>query len=137
MIRHRKAFTLIEVLVSVLILSGAIVYILNVYNRNHEQILYIAGRNAHALEDSLFLSTESLDYHKSEKNAYDILRQSVKIDDFDSRKALKSVKRSIFIPESIRIVPEEETEGTSATIDKIMLKGDYSSIYYHFKMNSF
>jgi len=49
----QPAFTLIEVLVSVLILSGTIVYALKIHSQNHEQIVYISERSKLSLQDSL------------------------------------------------------------------------------------
>ncbi len=134
----RPAFTLIEILVSVLILSGAIVYVLKVHSQNHEQIVYVTERNRHALEDSLFLGKEVLRYHKSEKNAYDLLQNSgLKVDKFESRKILKALKRQITIPEPITLLPDEEAQGPAATVDQILIKDTYSSRYYRFKIQTF
>jgi prepilin-type N-terminal cleavage/methylation domain-containing protein len=133
----RPAFTLIEILVSVLILSGTIVYVLQVHSQNHEQIVYISERNKHAMEDSLFLTPDVLRYHKSEKSAYDLLQDRMHVEKFESRKILKALKRHIFIPETITIAPEEEMEGPAAVIDEIKLKGTYSSSYFRFKINTF
>jgi prepilin-type N-terminal cleavage/methylation domain-containing protein len=133
----RPAFTLIEVLVSVLILSTSIVYVLNIHSQNHEQIIYISERNKHALEDSLYLDSNVLRYHKDEKNAYDLLQNTLKVDDFQSRKILKNIKRNIFIPEAIHLTPEEETGGPAATINEIKIKGTYPSTYFRFQIQSF
>ena len=133
----RKGFTLIEILVSVLILSGAIFYVLQVHTQNHEQIVYISERNKKTLEDSLFLTTDTLQYHKEEKSAYDLLTNHFRVDNFESRQILKKTKRNIFIPEEIKIVPQEEMQGPAATVNEIKLKGEYSSSYFRFKIQSF
>jgi len=134
----RPAFTLIEILISVLILSTSIVYILKIYGQNHEQIVYITQRNAHALEDSLFLGKDVLRYHKEEKSAYDLIEREIKVDNFESRKILKNIKRTIFIPEPITLSPEEEGDETpAAVINEIKLKGDYASTYFRFDLQSF
>jgi prepilin-type N-terminal cleavage/methylation domain-containing protein len=132
----RPAFTLIEILVSVMILSGAIVYVLKVHSQNHEQIAYIVERNKHALEDSLFLTDKILRYHKSEKSAYDLLQDELKVDKFESRKILKEMKREIYIPQPINLLPDEETEGPAAIIREIKIKGVYSSSYFRFELQS-
>ncbi len=134
----RPAFTLIEILISVLILSTSIVYILKIYGQNHEQIVYITQRNAHALEDSLFLGKDVLRYHKEGKSAYDLIEREIKVDDFESRKILKNIKRTIFIPEPITLAPEEEGDETpAALINEIKLKGNYASTYFRFDLQSF
>ena len=134
----RPAFTLSEILISVLILSGAIVYVLKVHSQNYEQIVYISERNRHALEDSLFLGKEVLRYHQSEKNAYDLLQNSgFKVDKYESRKILKALKRQITIPEPIALMPDEEAQGPAATVDRILIKDTYSSRYFRFKIQTF
>ncbi|HFS82637.1 MAG TPA: hypothetical protein ENK71_01580, partial [Epsilonproteobacteria bacterium] len=75
----RPAFSIIEVLVSVVILSTSIIYILKIHDNQREEILYLTERNKRTLEDSLFLSNDTLNYHKEEKNAYELLRKSFKI----------------------------------------------------------
>ena len=138
--RQRPAFTLIEILISVLILSTSIVYILKIYEQNHEQAVYISQRNTHALQDSLFLTKGTLKYHKDEKNAYDLLSNQFKVDELKSRKILKDISRKIFIPETERITADGEagiSGGPAAEVDEIKLKGDFSSSYFHFKIDSF
>jgi len=127
----RPAFTLIEILVSVLILSGSIVFVLKIYSQNHEQIVYITERNKHALEDSLFLSQRTLQYHKEEKSAYDLLRPNIKIDKYESRQILEKITRHIYIPEQTLLLSEEDGDEPKATMDEIKLKGEFSSSYFH------
>jgi len=119
-----------------MILSGAIIYVLKVHSQNHEQIAYIVERNKHALEDSLFLTDKVIQYHKSEKSAYDLLQDDLKVNDFKSRKILKEMKRKIFIPQPINLLPEEEAEGPAAIIREIKIKGVYSSAYFRFELQS-
>ncbi len=133
----RRGFTLIEILVSVLILSGAIVYVLKVHEQNHEQIVYISERNKKTLEDSLFLADKTKQYHKDTKSAYDLVSEYFRVDKFESRELLKKSERSIFIPEEIQIVPQEEMQGPAATVNEFKLKGEYSSTYFRFKINTF
>lgn len=139
--KHRTAFTLIEILISVLIISTSIVYILKIYSQNHEQIIYISGRNKQALEDSLFLTDRVLNYNKEEKSAYDILNETFLIDDFQSKNLLKTQKRKIIIPEPIRLSADEEesnSEGMpAALIHEVTLKNNYTSSYFHFELQSF
>jgi prepilin-type N-terminal cleavage/methylation domain-containing protein len=132
----RPAFTLIEVLISVLIISGSIVYALQIHSQNHEQILYISERAKLSLQDSLFVADDALSYHKDEKEAYDVIRRYFKIDDLESRKILKSISRTYYIPEPVQLGSGEE--GTpGAVIEEIKMKDKYSSSYYHFKINAF
>ena len=130
------AFTLIEVLVSVVILSGSIVYALRIHSQNHEQIVYISERAKLSLQDSLFLGEDTLSYHKDTKSAYDILQRYFRIDERKSRKILQEIEREYYIPESIKLA--EDAEGIpSATINEIKIKDKFSSSYFHFKINTF
>jgi len=132
----RPAFTLIEILISVLILSGTIVYALKIHSQNHEQIVYISERNKLSLQDSLFVAEDALKYHKDTKTAYDIIEKHFKVDDRKSREILKKISREYFIPEQIQLMAEGEIT-PSAVIDEIKIKDQFSSFYFHFKINSF
>lgn len=133
----RPAFTIIEILVSVIILSFAIIFVLKVHTDNQEQIVYISERNKLSLEDSLYLSPNILRHHKDSKSAYDLVERFFKIKEQESREILKKNERDIFIPEEITILPPPEIQGPTATVNEIMLKGQHSSIYHRFKLGSF
>lgn len=129
---QRLAFTIIEVLISVIILSGAIVFALKIHSQNREQILYISERNQHALEDSLFTGYESLKYHKSTKNSYEVLQKTFKISNYESRAILKKISRQLFIPPAVNILPPDESGGFSAKVEEIDMKDTYSTSFFHF-----
>jgi len=133
----RPAFTIIEILISVIIISFGIIFVLQVHSDNHEQIVYISERNKHSLQDSLYLSPNILQYHKDNKTAYDILERHFKIKEQQSREILKKNSRDIYIPEEIKIIPPPETPGPTAIVNEIKLKGSHSSIYWRFKIQSF
>ena len=125
-----------EILISVIIISVSIVYVLKLHSQNHEQIVYISERNKLSLQDSLFLTDDVIKYHKERKEAYEVLEKHFKVKELNSRELLKKNARDIFIPEPIKILPVEGY-GPTAIIDEIMLKGKHSSIYYHFKISNF
>lgn len=133
----RPAFTIIEILISVIIISLAIIPVLKVHTSSHEQIVYITERNKRALQDSLYLSSNILNYHQDTKTAYDILGNFFKIKELESREILKKNRRDIFIPEEIKIIPLPEQGGPTAIVNEIMLKDKHSSNYYHFKLEAF
>ena len=133
----RAGFTIIEVLISVVIISFSIIYVLKLHSSNHEQIVYISQRNNHALEDSLFLTKNILREHKETKSAYAILEQHIKIKKDLSRAMLKKSKRSIYIPEEIQILPPPDIPGPTAIVNEVKIKGDYPSIYWHIKITGF
>ena len=133
----RPAFTIIEILVSVIIISFSIIYVLKIHTSNHEQIVYISERNKRSLEDSLYLTRNILRHHKDTKSADDILSKYFRIKELDSRDILKKNERSIYIPEEIRIVPPPDRRGPTALVNEVKLKGKHSSVYWHFKITSF
>lgn len=133
----RPAFTIIEILISVIIISYSIVYVLKIHSTNHEQIVYLSERNKRSLEDSLYLTKSILKQHKEEKTAYELLQREFQIKEDKSREILKKNMRSIYIPEEITIVPPPERPGPTAIVNEVKLKGEHSSIYWHFKIVSF
>ena len=133
----RPAFTIIEILISVIILSLAIVPVLKVHTDNREQIIYISERNKRALQDSLYVDTAILRQHKETKTAYEILEGSFKIKDLESREILKKNSREIYIPEEIKITPLPEQGGPTAIVNEVMLKDKHSSNYYFFTLDAF
>ena len=130
----RPAFTIIEILVSVLILSVSITYILQIHSSNHEQIVYISERNKHVLEDSLYLNREALKYHNDEKSAYDLIERDVRVKEFESRDILKKTERKLLVPEEIIILPPPDIPGPTTIAQEVILKGDYNGNYWHFKV---
>ena len=133
----RPAFTIIEILISVIIISFAVIFVLKVHTDNQEQIVYISERNKRSLQDSLYLSTNILKHHQDNKSAYEILEKLFKIKALESREVLKKNSRDIFIPEEIRIIPPQDLPGPTTIVNEVMLKDKHSSIYYHFKLESF
>ena len=133
----RPAFTIIEILISVIIISFSIIYVLKIHTSNHEQIIYISERNKRSLEDSLYLTMNILKHHQDTKTADDILAKYFKIKEFDSRDILKKNVRSIYIPEEIRIIPPPDIPGPTAVVNEVKLKGEHSSVYWHIKRVSF
>ena len=137
MLHSRPAFTIIEILVSVIILAFSIVFVLRIHSDNAEQIVYLSERNKLSLQDSLYLTTNILRHHKHSKTAKEILERHVRIKTSESRDVLKKNTRDIFIPEQLRIVPPPEGRGPTALVNEIKLKDKHSSVYWHFRILSF
>ena len=134
----RRAFTLIEILVSIVIISMSILFVLKIHTSNREYIIYLSERNKHALQDSLFLTENVLRYHKSKKTAYDILARNMKVKEDESRQILKKYERSIYIPEEIRITPPPPPRrGPRANVNEVKLKGQHASHYWHVDIKKF
>ena len=131
------AFTLIEILVSVLILSGSIVYALKIHSQNYAQIHYISERGKLSLQDSLFLAEDATRYNKDVKEAYDVLHRYFKVHKDKSREILKKIKREYEIPDPIVLSSDEEGGMPAATIQSITIKDKYASHYFHFNLNGF
>jgi hypothetical protein len=132
----RPAFTIIEILISVIIISVSIVYVLKLHSQNQEQIVYISERNKLSLQDSLFLTDDVIRYHKENKTAYEVLQKHFKIKTLESRELLKKSSRDFFIPEPVKIMPVVEF-GPTAIVEELKMKDKYSSFYFHFKITNF
>ena len=87
-----RGFTLMEILVSVLLISIVILGIAKIRERNIEISRYIAGRMQQELSNTLFLKKEFLPYNRREKNAYDLWR-GMGIDKLRTRELLRNQKR--------------------------------------------
>ena len=133
----RPAFTIIEILISVIIISLAIIPVLKIHTENHAQIVYISERNKRALQDSLYLSSNIFQHHQDSKTAYEILERSFKINELESRDILKKSSRDVFIPEEIKVTAVEEQGGPAVIVNEVMLKDKHSSYYYHFSLEGF
>ena len=131
----KKAFTLIEVIVSVIIVSIVVVGALKLQSQNSDMANYLLKRGNAELDNSLFLTKRVERYDKSEKNAYEILVDEFKIKDDDSRQLLKKIVKKINITEEAPIPIESEEMGVLFTFysHEILLNGEYPSRYYTFK----
>ncbi len=133
----RPAFTIIEILISVIIISFSIIYVLKIHSSTRNQIVYISERNKLAFEDSLYLTDKVLKYNKDKKSAYSLIEDDIRVKKLDSREILKKSKRDINIPEEIDIKPPMNMHGPTAIINEIMLKGEHSAIFWHFHLKDF
>ncbi len=132
----RKAFTLIEVLVAVMILSMSIIYVLQIHSQNREQIIYIADKGKQSFQDSIFMIDNTNKFHKKEKDAYEILRTHFNVNKSESVQILKGIKRNFFNPEPITLGEGQGDESLpSATLQETILKNTFSSSFYHLKQH--
>jgi len=136
MYKQRSAFTIIEVIISVIILSGAIIYVLNIHSNTRDEIEYIMQKDRYTIQDSLFLNNKVLNYHKENKNAYDIIEAKFRVNKMKSREILKNITRDIFIPEEIHLDKDGDMQiPLDIKFQEIKLKDKYSSYYFHFGAN--
>ena len=131
----RPAFTLIEILVSVVILATSIVYVMKIYEQKHAQTVYIIQRNSAALSDSLFLTEDVLRYSKKEKRAYDLLHDTFRNIPDKTGTLLKQTKRNIYVSPPAKLM--EGDDGPNAEVRKIILKDTFNASYHRFKVTGF
>jgi prepilin-type N-terminal cleavage/methylation domain-containing protein len=68
-----KAFTLIEVIMSVIIVSIVVMGAMKLQDKNRDMAIYISQRGNCELDNSLFLTKQAYRYDKDEKDAYALL----------------------------------------------------------------
>lgn len=132
----KKAFTLIEVVISVIIVSIVVMGILKQQSQNSDMAEYLLKQGQSTLNNGLFLTKEAKRYSNDKKNAYDLLTNEFVIKDFESRELLKKIERTINITDDLEIpVSMEEGEAPIFTFytNEILLNEDYPVRYYTFK----
>ena len=127
---RRKAFTIIEVLVSVVLIAIVALGAVKLQQESRTMALYLSDRSKSELSNTLFLGTEVTRYHKDEKDAYTLLSKSFKRLDDQSRTILRESKRNIFISDPISL----SDETLPIELKEVLLKGTYSSRFLQFKI---
>ncbi len=121
----KKAFTIIEIIVSVVIIAIVTLTLAKINRQNANMVDYVTTRLQNELSNTLFLTNEAFKYDKSQKDAYTLLR-GIKIRDEEAKAYLKKLKRKIYIkndiPTAKMIVPIK--------LHAIMLKSEFSTRYY-------
>jgi len=121
----RRGFTLMEILVSVLLIVIVILGIAKIRERSLTMAHYIGVRMQSELSNTLFLKKEFLRYNGRRKNAYDLL-QDMGIERLDAREILRARSRRLGVSDPL---PLEEFS-LPLTIRSFNLKGEFSSTYY-------
>jgi prepilin-type N-terminal cleavage/methylation domain-containing protein len=130
-----NAFTLIEVIMSVIIVSIVVMGALKLQGQNSDMATYLLKRGNSELDNSLFLTERVQRYSKDKKSAYDILADEFTIKEDESRVILKSIKKKINITDEVPIEvgnPETNMKLTFYS-NEILLKGNYPARYYTYK----
>jgi prepilin-type N-terminal cleavage/methylation domain-containing protein len=127
---QQQAFTIIEVLVSVVLISIVALGAVKLQQESRAMALYLSDRSKSELSNTLFLGKEVMRYHKDEKDAYSLISRTFKLTDDTSREILKESKRSIFISDPIKL----SDETLPVKVNEIMLKGNYPSRFFHFEV---
>ncbi len=132
----RRAFTLIEIIMSVIIVSIIVMGAMKLQDRNREMAIYIQQRGNSELDNSLFLTDKVYRYDKSEKDAYELVRDEFNIKDDISRELLKKITKKINITED-KDIPISIEEGSEPIFtfytNEVLLKGKYPARYYNFR----
>jgi len=126
----QKAFTIIEVLVSVVLIAIVALGAVKLQQKSRDMAIYLSDRSKDELSNTLFLGKEAMRYHKEEKDAYSLISGTFRISDTKSREVLEKITRSIFISDPIKL----SDDTLPVTVNEILLKGDYSSRFYRFKV---
>ena len=132
---YKKAFTLIEVLVSVIIVFIVVLGAMQISKQNKNMATYLLKRGSSEIDNSLFLTKKVQRYSNDKKSAYDLLVDEFSIKDFESRDLLKKVEKKINITEALPIPVggEDNTPQFIFYTHEILLNGDYPARYYTFK----
>lgn len=124
----RRGFTIIEIIVSVIIIAMTTLTLAKLSKQNSDMVDYVTTRLKNELSNTLFLHPDALHYDKSRKNAYTILH-SMGIHNDKTKAYLKTLKRKIFtqddIPIKKAIIP--------VTLKAIMLQSSFSTRFYRFE----
>jgi len=89
---NKKAFTLIEVLVSVVILSTVAVLLFEISTNSKNSFSYLSQKASFTTLSSLPLMHNNPKYHNSDKTLFNYIRDEYEIKDDDLRRYLKERK---------------------------------------------
>jgi len=131
-----KGFTLIEVIISVILVSIVVMSAMKLQDRNRDIAIYLSQRGNSELDNSLFLTPKVYKYNKDQRDAYELLRNEFNINNDKSKEVLKKIIKKINITEDkdIPISLEENREPIfTFYTNEILLKGKYPSRYYNFR----
>ena len=132
----KKAFTLIEVIMSVIIVSIVVLGAMQIQEQNTDMSAYLLNRGNSELDNGLFLTKKVQRYSHDKKNAYDMLIDEFSIKDSDSRNILKAIEKTINLTDEEAIpVDNPENGGVLFTFytNEILLNGNYPARYYTLK----
>ena len=121
----RSAFTIIEIIISVVIIAMTTLTLAKISKQNSTMVDYVTNRLKNELSNTLFLHPDAFNYDKSRKDAYTILH-SMGIRNDKTKAYLKTLKRKIYIQEDIpikkMIIP--------VRLNAIMLQSSFSTRFY-------
>ena len=95
--RYKNAFTLIEVIMSVVIVGMIVMGILQQQSQNSDMAEYLLKRGNSALDNGLFLTQKVQGYTNDTKSAYDLLIDEFSIRDLESRDILRKIEKKLIL----------------------------------------
>lgn len=121
----RHGFTLIEVLVSVVILSVVLVGFIKIQNENISIVNNLFAKKISMYENTLFLNDNISFHNKQNIDAYTVLASHFFITNDKAKSALTSIKREI-------IIEKAKDKFNNVTFDTLILKDKNATIKYTF-----
>ncbi len=133
--KHKRAFTLIEVIVAVIIVFIVVLGAMQLSKQNRDMATYLLKRGSSEIDNSLFLTKKVQRYSNDNKNAYDLLVDEFSIKDFESRDLLKKVEKKINVTEALPVPVGGEDDAPQFIfyVNEVLLNGNYPARYYTFK----
>jgi len=126
----QKAFTIIEILISVLLITIVALGAVKMQQESRNLAIYLVDRNKRELSNTLFLIPEIAKYHKDEKDANTLVEKIFSIQEDKAKEALKNTKRNIFVTEPLKLNDDE----LPIELTEILLKGEYPARFMQFKI---
>ena len=125
----RRAFTLIEVIIAVIIIAGSMIYILKLHGNSQREAHYIQRRALSAFEDSLFLTEATRTMRHDQSDAYSLHLRTHRFKRNATVKLLKSIERNI-TSEDVPFSSHEEAVSIPVHTIETFLSHRYKSTYY-------
>lgn len=131
----KKAFTLIEILISISIISAVITGMIKIHQSNYDMAFNMLKRNSDEMANSLFLNENMYKYKGKKKTSYFILKEDFNIKSDKVKDILKNIKKNIIITEDEKNnFSKIKSSAFNFVSNEILLKGIYSSRYYQFHL---
>jgi prepilin-type N-terminal cleavage/methylation domain-containing protein len=123
--RTRRGFTLIEVLVSVVLIAVVILGIFKIREQSASSVSYLENRMGEELSGSLFVSDRVMNVGSDQIPALYMLKD-MGVSNEKVRDVLRHIKRRI------ALAPPSSADEVSlpVQIQPVVIKGEYSSRYY-------
>ena len=126
----RRAFTLIEVIIAVIIIAGSMVYILKLHSNSQREAQYIQRRAISAFEDSLFLTDATRTMKHDKSDAYSLHLRTHRFKHNATVKLLKTIERNITSNDIPPTSEDEKVRPVNINTIETFLRNRYKGTYY-------